>query len=419
MPQVIFLYHNHHSSQHPPTNISVPIPYLAIYILHGPMMRPGIGFESPEPRPRKSSTTEPPLTNDRSNAAPTTFFLSRDPDALRPQTERSAGPASSVLPVSSLQDAIQEAERSGKQAAAKTAEVRSASRRRSTIRPGDEERLRRASSATHPEASQALAREVTPSPLPSRDISLPSSPKSASSRSLHRSDDELTNDETGSQAIGSSEEEEDEEEPGAVIHDSQPELIMPSIKMPSRRPFTHRGKRLGRFKILVAGRKGEFSALLRVQTLTPAGVGKTSLIKSVVQLCEDIVHVDAVSSVSSRTSRHASHGSSETVNEVYASTKPYPSWWSNIEESRILRRRKSMGDSVLERNICFVDTPDSIKLERIVHYAEQQLMNVMTSISQLSNEFSSLLSGRGSSQVDVILYLVSKGMSRCRTTWLG
>jgi hypothetical protein len=70
-----------------------------------------------------------------------------------------------------------------------------------------------------------------------------------------------------------------------------------------------------------------------------------------------------------------------------------------------------MGDSVLERNICFVDTPDSIKLERIVHYAEEQLMNVMTSISQLSNEFSSLLSGRGSSQVDVILYLVSKGMS--------
>ena len=70
-----------------------------------------------------------------------------------------------------------------------------------------------------------------------------------------------------------------------------------------------------------------------------------------------------------------------------------------------------MGDSVLERNICFVDTPDSIKLERIIRYAEDQLTNVMASADHLTSEFSSLLSGRGSSQVDVILYLISKGMS--------
>lgn len=67
-----------------------------------------------------------------------------------------------------------------------------------------------------------------------------------------------------------------------------------------------------------------------------------------------------------------------------------------------------MGDSVLERNICFVDTNDSAKLENIIHYAEQQLINVMTSVNQLANELSALLSGRGSSQVDVILYLISK-----------
>lgn len=45
------------------------------------------------------------------------------------------------------------------------------------------------------------------------------------------------------------------------------------------------------------------------------------------------------------------------ITEVFASTKAYPAWWSDLEESRILRRRKSMGDSVLERNLCFVDTP--------------------------------------------------------------
>ena len=101
---------------------------------------------------------------------------------------------------------------------------------------------------------QAPDRGVTPSPLPSRDVSLPSSPKSVSSRSVQKSDDGLTSDETGSQAVVSSEE--DEGEIPAVVQDSQPELIMPSIKMPSRRPFTQRGKRLGRFKIMVAGRKG-------------------------------------------------------------------------------------------------------------------------------------------------------------------
>lgn len=45
------------------------------------------------------------------------------------------------------------------------------------------------------------------------------------------------------------------------------------------------------------------------------------------------------------------------ITEVYASTRAYPAWWSDLEESRVLRRRKSMGDSVLERNLCFVDTP--------------------------------------------------------------
>ncbi|KAK5197019.1 hypothetical protein LTR99_000626 [Exophiala xenobiotica] len=356
-------------------------------------MRPALGLENAEPRPRKSSVADPsPLAGERCTGPPTTFFLSRDPDAPTPRSETTPATASAALPVSSLQDAMQEAERSGKSSAARPPEARSGSRRRSTIRPAPSERLRRGSSIAHAEPSHARhARGVTPSPLPSCDVSLPSSPKSSSSRSLPRSDDDLTSEEAGSQAIGSSEE--DEEETPAVVQDSQPELIMPSIKMPSRRPFTERGKRLGRFKIMVAGRKG---------------AGKTSLIKSIVQLCEDIVHVDPVPLATNRASSGSSHGSMEVVNEVYASTKPYPAWWSNVEESRILRRRKSMGDSVLERNICFVDTNDSAKLENIIYYAEQQLINVMTSVNQLANELSALLSGRGSSQVDVILYLISK-----------
>jgi hypothetical protein len=109
---------------------------------------------------------------------------------------------------------------------------------------------------------------------------------------------------------------------------------------------------------------------------TLTGIGKTSLIKSIVQMCEDIVHVDPLSpspasslqsplphrrsSKSSKSSRwdNTNPNGTKQITEVYASTKPYPSWWSDLEESRVLRRRrKSMGDVVLERNLCFVDTP--------------------------------------------------------------
>lgn len=60
-------------------------------------------------------------------------------------------------------------------------------------------------------------------------------------------------DEGGSQAIASSE---DEAEVSPELGDSAPQLIMPSIKMPSRRPFTTRGKDIGRLKILIAGDTG-------------------------------------------------------------------------------------------------------------------------------------------------------------------
>jgi hypothetical protein len=88
-----------------------------------------------------------------------------------------------------------------------------------------------------------------------------------------------------------------------------------------------------------------------------------------VQTCEDIVHVDPLTAATvaiperRKSVRSKSRsGSMEPVAtaeiaEIYASTRAYPSWWSDLEESRVLRRRKSMGDSVLERNLCFVDTP--------------------------------------------------------------
>lgn len=46
---------------------------------------------------------------------------------------------------------------------------------------------------------------------------------------------------------------------------SAPQFIMPQITMPSRRPFTEKGKRIGRLKILIAGDSGGF--LLRESVL--------------------------------------------------------------------------------------------------------------------------------------------------------
>lgn len=58
---------------------------------------------------------------------------------------------------------------------------------------------------------------------------------------------------------------------------------------------------------------------------------------------------------SSRSSRQET--ATRQITEIYASTKPYPAWWNEVTDGRGLRRRKSLGESVLDRNICFVDTP--------------------------------------------------------------
>lgn len=103
------------------------------------------------------------------------------------------------------------------------------------------------------------------------------------------------------------------------------------------------------------------------------------------------------------------------VTEIYASTKPYPSWWSDLEDSRVLRRRKSIGEIVLERNLCFVDTPATSlsragQTDAIIQYMRQQLQRATTALAGSGVDFQNLLAGNGGSQVDAILYLISDGM---------
>lgn len=109
-----------------------------------------------------------------------------------------------------------------------------------------------------PSMSQSFASLSSQAPL----SSMPSSPKSFSNRSFRPSDDDSM-DEGGSQAVASSEDDDVEPQSQSSIQDSSPQLIMPSIKMPSRRPFTERGKSLGRLKVLIAGDAGMRTSILQ------------------------------------------------------------------------------------------------------------------------------------------------------------
>lgn len=249
----------------------------------------------------------------------------------------------------------------------------------------------------------SISRPYTPLSFPPSSMSSPGSRRSSDAGS--------SMDDVASQAIVSSGDE--DRDIGSVMIDSgsAPQLVMPSIKMPSRRPFTERGKNMGRLKVLIAG---------------DSGVGKTSLIKAIVQTCEDIVHIDPISPTpvsvpeprrkSSKGKRSGSVDIQATsqITEVYSSTRAYPAWWSDLEESRILKRRKSMGDSVLERNLCFVDTPgygsQTSLLECItpvINYIESQFKKTSAFENLSESETINMLSGNGGSQVDVVLYLIS------------
>lgn len=147
------------------------------------------------------------------------------------------------------------------------------------------------------------------------------------------------------------------------------------------------------------------------------------MIKSIFQACDDIVHVDPIEDSTSpvnerpRSRSGIKRSSAAILSEIYASTKPYPPWWSDLEDSRVLRRRKNNGEIVLERNLCFVDTstPENNKVrssqttDLIIQYMRQQLSRAVASVSHPGSDLQNMLGGNGGSQVDLILYLISDG----------
>ena len=140
------------------------------------------------------------------------------------------------------------------------------------------------------------------------------------------------------------------------------------------------------------------------------------------------MHVDSLSPLPSSTEQLPSRRgkgrqesiaarSTERITDVFASTRAYPSWWSEIEEHKVFRRRRSMGDTVLERNLCFVDTPGYSRemsmvegMEPIIQYIEAQLAKAFSPAHTTEGELVSMLGGDGGAQVDLVLYLLHRRM---------
>lgn len=224
-------------------------------------------FSSPKP-----SFDHPSPSLDPRTAAPATFFLSRSPhasdlesdsfsDSLTDSKETMYGVQSIGETLSqsematSLQGHPDNQTRGSSSRAPDDVEEPKGTRRRSTLKPFGHENP---SPTMRPPDADAVSRPLTPF-NPDEPSSLPSSPKSISNQSLRPLDDISITDEINSQVIGSDDENNDN--PKLSPHlgpQGASQLIMPSIKMPSRRPFTEKGKAMGRFKILLGGASGKF-----------------------------------------------------------------------------------------------------------------------------------------------------------------
>ena len=208
---------------------------------------------------RKLSNPQIGQSTDRPSSTPISFFLARGQDFENDEGEvHSPKNQTTGVQISqeTLEDSVQPLSRKISNVDHDSPDPR---RRRSTIKARSPHTSRRPSSihSNAPSIVQddtPLMASLGPIANPSQDPSLPSSPDTRSSRSFPQSRASSSADENSSQAIVSSED--DEPELPSTVQDSAPQLIMPSIMMPSRRPFTQRGKTIGRCKIMVAGSRG-------------------------------------------------------------------------------------------------------------------------------------------------------------------
>jgi hypothetical protein len=261
-------------------------------------MRPNLGGEAAGPSgSRKSSCADTNAPVNLANA-PTTFFMAREEDILGggERTERrsshgSARGLDSVYGVQSLEESLAQAF-PDKNAGQVDDGMLKRKRRKASWTSNTEDKGNNSSqledkaiqseeSTRHsppqdlnphhfrrPSRAATISQPLTPlqfeSPFPLS--AMPSTPKSGSFRSLRLSDEEESIGDNMSQAITSGGEEDEEDSDGRAMLDMSgvaPELVMPSLSMPSRRPFTAKGKLMGRLKVCVAGSNGKITSFLQ------------------------------------------------------------------------------------------------------------------------------------------------------------
>ena len=235
-------------------------------------MRPLPGSEAlpptTKPRSRKSSID---YAAGSSSNVPTAFFMKREEDL-----EQSTAATASTFGVQSLADTLEAAfgpQRStgnprveGGSSTKDSGKLPSRSLSHSSssgfVKPLETSRsspirtLKRKSSSHASSIPFPKPKVDPPSSIP--PSAMPSTPTSASLHSLKLSDEESTLDEIASQAIVSSDDEEQDAGTRRRPSGSFPQLVMPRIQMPTRRPFTTKGKAMGKLKIMVAGRTGTY-----------------------------------------------------------------------------------------------------------------------------------------------------------------
>lgn len=111
-----------------------------------------------------------------------------------------------------------------------------------------------------------VSQPVTPLMAGNPGSALSSTPTSISLHSMPDSDEEaVTSDAAASDASGGAAASSPSSRPAGlqrsatITTDTAPQLIMPSLIIPKRRPFTEKGRQMGHFKILLAGREGALS----------------------------------------------------------------------------------------------------------------------------------------------------------------
>ena len=83
-----------------------------------------------------------------------------------------------------------------------------------------------------------------------------------------------------------------------------------------------------------------------------------------------------------------------------------------------MRRRKSSLDAVLERNICFVDTPGFTRgstekddMDLVVDYVESMMYQTSSVTTMDDGDVLGVISGSGGVSIDVVLYLLPPSKS--------